>query len=60
MLLFVAPKAKIVDAKLVEGILVVDADKVAPAVGKDGQNKSGRRKEARAEAKDSAFGCSVG
>ena len=50
ILFLVAPKAEVVDVELVEGIGVVDADQIAPAVGKDGQDEGGRCEEARAEA----------
>lgn len=59
-LFLVAPKAEVVDTKPVEGIRIVDADQIAPSVGKDGQDEGRRRKEARAEAEDAALGCSVG
>ena len=35
-LFFVAPQSQVVDAKLVEGVGLVDADQIAAAVGKDG------------------------
>ena len=35
-LFFVAPQSQVVDAKLVEGVGLIDAHQIAAAVGKDG------------------------
>ena len=58
-LCFVAPQSKVVDAKRVERVGLVDADQIAAAIGKDGQNEGRRREERWTEAADARFGSSI-